>query len=71
MGDFPYVEWLARLYKKVGEFSGSWTDYIKVSLLWYERAIKTDNIFCGFAILKVKSNDTGFGVTKMQLLLIW
>ena len=27
MGDFPYVEWLARLYKKVGEFSGSWTDY--------------------------------------------
>ena len=33
MEDFPYVEWLARLYKKVGEFSGSWTDYIKVSLL--------------------------------------
>ena len=33
MGDFPYVEWLARLYKKVGEFSGSWTDYIKVDTL--------------------------------------
>ena len=33
MGDFPYVEWLARLYKKVGEFSGSWTDYIKVDIL--------------------------------------
>ena len=32
MGDFPYVEWLARLYKKVGEFSGSWTDYVKVRL---------------------------------------
>ena len=33
MGDFPYVEWLARLYKKVGEFSGSWTDYIKVFIM--------------------------------------
>ena len=32
MGDFPYIEWLARLYKKVGEFSGSWTDYIKVDI---------------------------------------
>ena len=32
MGDFLYIEWLARLYKKVGEFSGSWTDYIKVTI---------------------------------------
>ena len=50
MGDFPYVEWLARLYKKVGEFSGSWTDYIKVSLLWYTHVIKTDKFFFGFEL---------------------
>ena len=30
MGDCAYAEKLARLYKKVGEFSGSWTDYLKV-----------------------------------------
>ena len=30
MGDFPYLEWLARDYKQRGEKSGLWTDYLKV-----------------------------------------
>ena len=30
MGDFPYLEWLARDYKRRGEKSGLWTDYLKV-----------------------------------------
>ena len=45
MGDFPYVEWLARLYKNVGDFSGSWTDYIKV---------KTSDVILHAAVLKKK-----------------
>ena len=30
MGDFPYLEWLARDYQQRGEKSGLWTDYLKV-----------------------------------------
>ena len=30
MGDFPYIDHLARLYKQKGEESGTWTDYLKV-----------------------------------------
>ena len=33
MGDFPYLEWLARDYKQRGEKSGLWTDYLKVFCL--------------------------------------
>ena len=32
MGDFPYVEWLARKYMEKGEISRCWSDYLKVSL---------------------------------------
>ena len=32
MGDFPYIDHLARLYKQKGEESGNWTDYLKVKL---------------------------------------
>ena len=31
MGDFPYIDHLARLYKQKGEESGNWTDYLKVN----------------------------------------
>ena len=30
MGDFPYMDWLTREYKKRAETSGDWTDYLKV-----------------------------------------
>ena len=30
MGDFPYLNWLTREYKKRAEESGHWTDYLKV-----------------------------------------
>ena len=30
MGDFPYIDWLTREYKKKAEESGHWTDYLKV-----------------------------------------
>ena len=30
MGDFPYVDWLARNYKKISEETSHWTDYLKV-----------------------------------------
>ena len=45
MEGLPYVEWLARLYKKVGEFSGSWTDYIKVSLFSHFIIISENMLF--------------------------
>ena len=32
MAEFPYAEWLARKYKKRGESSGDWKDYLKVVL---------------------------------------
>ena len=40
MGDFPYLEWLARDYKQRGEKSGLWTDYLKVGQVVY-RTTKT------------------------------
>ena len=36
MGDFPYLEWLARDYMQRGEKSGLWTDYLKVGQLVYK-----------------------------------
>ena len=30
MGDFPYIDWLTREYKKKAETSGDWTDYLRV-----------------------------------------
>ena len=36
MGDFPYIDHLARLYKQKGEESGNWTDYLKVKILKQE-----------------------------------
>ena len=35
MGDFPYLEWLARDYKQRGAKSGLWTDYLKVGRFVY------------------------------------
>ena len=30
MGDFPYLDWLTREYKRRADKSGHWTDYLKV-----------------------------------------
>ena len=31
MGDFPYIEWLTRLYKTKAEEEDSWRPYVQVS----------------------------------------
>ena len=34
MGDFPYLDWLTKEYKKRAEESGHWTDYLKVIIVF-------------------------------------
>ena len=54
MGDFPYLEWLARDYKQRGEKSGLWTDYLKVGQFVYRmtKAVRNQALYLGPCIIQ-------------------
>ena len=65
MGDFPYVQWLARLYKKNAESSGLWTDYLKVCLYQVKEAMTR---FGALRKLKTNSESVYFQNVKVKKL---
>ena len=57
MGDFPYLEWLARDYKQRGENSGLWTDYLKVVKDYCQSMVDFENLIQHFLDVSRQNNQ--------------